>query len=202
MGPKSKKGKKDASKEVEFKSVEEIENLLKDIKNNLKETKDNVPSNLPEMLIGLTSAVAELVSQLKEIPKAAKTRERIREDELDDTRQRSMKGNLILSCTKGSNYIQTEEMLIAKNSDSKTYALSLIEEKYSVKLEGGDIADCHFLPGGNLILRVWNTAPRSGYRLLVDRIKSGKGKSDCPIYVNFQMTKRRSTILFHLRRFD
>ena len=46
---------------------------------------------------------------------------------------------------------------------------------------------------------MWNTSPKSGYRLLVDRIKSGKGKQEVPLFVNFQMTKRRSTILFHCR---
>ena len=90
-------------------------------------------------------------------------------------------------------------MLTAKNSDLKSYAMSLVEEKYPVKLEGQDIQDCHYLPGGSILLRVWNTAPKSCFRLLVDRIKSGKGKQDVPLYINFQMTKRRSTILFHLR---
>ena len=203
MGPKAKKGKapegSPGPKEPDFKSVEEVETLLKEIKTSLKDTKDGQVSNLPEMLLQLTAAVTTLVSQLKEIPRAAKARERLIEDELDDARQRSMKGNLVISSTKGSNFIQTEEMLLAKNSDPKTYALTLVEEKYSVKLEGQDVQDCHFLPGGNIILRIWNTAPKSGFRLLVDRIKSGKGKADCPIYINFQMTKRRSTVLFHLR---
>ena len=59
--------------------------------------------------------------------------------------------------------------------------------------------DAHYLPGGNIILRLWNTSPGSGFKLLVDRIKSGKGKAEVPLFINFQMTKRRSTILFHLR---
>ena len=206
MGPKAKKNaaKKDKessstnNKFQDFKSVEDVENLLKEIKDNLKDCKENTPPNLPEMLLGLTNAVATLVTQLKEVPRAANQRERIIEDEVDDTRQRSLKGNLVISCTKGSNYIQTEEMLTAKNMDTTTYALALVEEKYSVKIDSGDVQDCHFLPGGNLILRIWNTAPKSGYRLLVDHIKSGKGKPDCPLYVNFQMTKCRSIILFIL----
>ena len=33
----------------------------------------------------------------------------------------------------------------------------------------------------------------------MDRIKGGKGKQDVPLFLNFQLTKRRSTILFHLR---
>ena len=77
--------------------------------------------------------------------------------------------------------------------------MSLIEEKYSVKIPEGDIQDTHYLPGGNIIVRVWNVAPRSAYKLLVDRIKSGKNKKEIPVFVNFQLTKRRSTILFHLR---
>ena len=68
-----------------------------------------------------------------------------------------------------------------------------------MKLSPQDVQDAHYLPGGNIIIRLWNTAPKSGYRLLVDRIKSGKGNQDVPLYVNFQMTKRRASILFHLR---
>ena len=33
----------------------------------------------------------------------------------------------------------------------------------------------------------------------MDRIKSGKAEKDVPIYVNFQLTRRRSSILYHLR---
>ena len=33
----------------------------------------------------------------------------------------------------------------------------------------------------------------------MDRIKSGKGDKGVPLYINFQLTKRRSAILFHLR---
>ena len=203
MGAKAKTNKKtkedSGNKEPDFKSVEEVEALLLGIKNSLKDCKENVPDKLPEMLIGLTAAVASLVTQLKEIPKAAKGRERLIEDEVDDARQRAMKGNLVISCTNGSSYIQSEEAITAKNMDVKTYALSLVEEKYSVKFDSSDVQDCHYLPGGNIILRIWNTAPKSCFRLLVDRVKSGKGKQDCPLYVNFQLTKRRSTILFHLR---
>ena len=59
--------------------------------------------------------------------------------------------------------------------------------------------EVHFLPRGNLILRIWNISPRSAFKLLVDRVKRSKGKQDIPIFLNFQLTKRRSTILFHLR---
>ena len=74
-----------------------------------------------------------------------------------------------------------------------------MEQKYSVKIAESDVQEAHYLPGGNMLLRLWNTAPKSGFRLLIDRIKSGKGKAEIPIFINFQMTKRRSTILFHLR---
>ena len=63
----------------------------------------------------------------------------------------------------------------------------------------GDVQDCHYLPGGNLIIRIWNIAPKSAFSQIVDKIKSGKGNKDVPVYVNFHLTKRRSSILFHLR---
>ena len=67
-------------------------------------------------------------------------------------------------------------MLTASGTDIKTYALGLVETKYSVKMAEQEVQDVHYLPGGNIILRMWNTSPNSGFRLLVDRIKSGKAK--------------------------
>ena len=90
-------------------------------------------------------------------------------------------------------------MLTAEGSDTMTHALELIEEKFSVKIPEQDVQDVHFMPGGNIILRIWNVSPKSAYKLLVDRVKSGKGKQEVPIFLSFQLTKRRSTILFHLR---
>ena len=105
----------------------------------------------------------------------------------------------ILSTTKGSNKILPEEQLTAKGSNALDHAVDLINEKIQVKIPHSDIQDCHHLPGGNIIVRVWNTAPRSPFSILVDRIKSGKGDKGVPLYINFQLTKRRTAILFHLR---
>ena len=122
------------------------------------------------------------------IPKATKDREIFLEDEVDDVKQRSIKGNLLISTTKGSNYIQTEEVILAKGSDAKLYALELVEQKYSVKIAESDVQEAHYLPGGNMLLRLWNTAPKSGFRLLIDRIKSGKGKPRCHCSSTFKTT--------------
>ena len=59
-----------------------------------------------------------------------------------------MRGNLVISTTKGANYLKSEEQLVANNDDLTGYALSLVEEKYSVKFSEQDIQDVHYLPGG------------------------------------------------------
>ena len=99
MAPKkSKKNNTKVTKEPELKTVGEIETLLNDLKDNLKNTKDDAPpEKLPEILMGLTMAVASLVEKFKSMPKATKDRERLLEDEVDDIKQRSMKGNLLIS---------------------------------------------------------------------------------------------------------
>ena len=51
--------------ETEFHSVEDVIQLLDNIKKELKATKANTPPKLPELLLGLTSAVATLVEKLK-----------------------------------------------------------------------------------------------------------------------------------------
>ena len=50
-----------------------------------------------------------------------------------------------------------------------------------------------------MLIRFWNHTSKSAFGVLVDKIKSGKGKKDIPIYLNFQLSRRRSTILFLLR---
>ena len=110
MGAKKNKDN-EPPKDVSFQSVEQVEALLLGIKDSLKKTTTNSPDNLPEMLMGLTAAVASLVAHLKDVPKVSKYRDREMADEIDDLRQRNMKGNLILFTTKNSNFIKTEEML-------------------------------------------------------------------------------------------
>ena len=79
------------------------------------------------------------------------------------------------------------------------YVLELIEEKMEIKVPAGEIQAAHFLPGGNMLIRFWNHTSKSAFGALVDKIKSGKGRKDIPIFLNFQLSRRRSTILFLLR---
>ena len=202
MAPKQKKiGKEEQSamEEPELQGAAEVLALLDNMKKELKSTKSNKVEKLPEMLLGLTAAVQILVEKLKDIPDRAKERERLLEDEIDEVRQRSLKGNLIISTTKTSNAIPPEEQLLAQGRTATDQALDLLKDKLDVSVPRGDVQDCHYLPGGNLIIRIWNVAPKSAFRCIVDKIKSGKGNKEVPIYVNFHLTKRRSSILFHLR---
>ena len=76
-----------------FSSVDDVISLLDRMKNDLMASKQGKVDKLPELLLGLSSAVSTLVDNLRKVPKAAKERERILEDEVEELRQRSIKGN-------------------------------------------------------------------------------------------------------------
>ena len=63
-----------------------------------------------------------------------------------------------------------------------------------------DLATIHYLPRG-VIVRFNNQRPGSAWSKLCTAIKSGnkEGNQEMPMYANFQLTRKRSTLLFHLR---
>ena len=127
---------------------------------------------------------------------------REQEDDLDDMRQRSMKGNLLLSSTKEHEaaMFPKEEVLEAKGENVMDLARDLVKRKFKVDIPEEDLGTVHYLPKG-LIIRFLNQRPGSAWSKLTNAIKSGnkEGDQELPIFANFQLTRKRSTILFHLR---
>ena len=132
--------------ECAFKSAKELVDAIASMKKDLEGNKKAVPDKLPEMLLALTNAVDSIVKNMNTFTPKAMERERL--DEIDELRQRSMKGNLVLNTTKGSGLILSEEVLEAKNMDTMDHALDLVEKKYSVKIPKEEVQDAHHLPGG------------------------------------------------------
>ena len=79
---------------------------------------------------------------------------REQEDDLDDMRQRSMKGNLLLSSTKEheAQMFPKEEVLEAKGENVMDLARSLVKRKFKVDIPEEDLGTVHYLPKG-IILR-------------------------------------------------
>jgi hypothetical protein len=124
-------------------------------------------------------------------------------DEVDDIRQRGMKGNLLISSSNIGNkksIIKSDDELKRDGSTLHGHILDLMKDKFQVVIPKGDVQACHRLKGDNrVILRIWNRAPGSAWSKICNAIFSGVGAST-NLYANFQLTDRRNEISFHLRK--
>lgn len=137
---------------------------------------------------------------------------RAQEDELDESRQRSLKGNLIVSSISYSNspkpcLLKSDEQLNKENLSLTDHIISVIREKYSVVLPPQDIQACHRLPtqvkkgqtaNVAVVLRIWNRKIGSAWSQICEKIKSGV-KPEMNVYLNFQLTRHRSALLHDIR---
>ena len=123
---------------------------------------------------------------------------RLAEDELDEGRQRQLKGNLILSSNQ-----KGQRPLIKSSQELKGQPLldhinELLEKKYGVVVPSEDVQACHHLPNGSVILRIWRRTEGSAWSNLVQAIRK-KPLSSINFWANFHLTHRRSEILYQLR---
>ena len=127
------------------------------------------------------------------------------QDELDEVKQRSMKGNLILS-SPGNNQlklttlIKSDTELKANNITFVGHIIDLIRQKYDVIIPEHDIQACHRLPNGSVIIRIWNRRPGSAWDALMTAIKTGAGDRSLNVFLNFHLTNRRNKIMYELRQ--
>ena len=124
--------------------------------------------------------------------------------EIDETRQRGLKGNIIVSSpvrpgkdtcfkpkqlTEGGNQVKEADI---------DMVLRLIEEKTLVAIPKEDVIACH--PMGRrekntFIITVNNRKPGSAWeRLTAAMMKSSIITKDCNVFVNFQLTKERGAL--------
>lgn len=122
-------------------------------------------------------------------------------DELDEVKQRSMKGNIIISCSSYKpNLIKSDDQLRQETLSLQSHVLDLLKEKYDVTIPRGDVQACHRLKGeSSVILRIWNRAHGAAWWKLCEAMKTGMNPG-INLYANFQLTERRSGLCFHLRK--
>jgi hypothetical protein len=142
------------------------------------------------------------------------------EDECDEVRQRSMKGNLIISSPNRDNApslgIRQQKFDIATNTTKLEteveVCVRMILQKTGVALPVSDVVACH--PLGNrrgaettYIMRIINRKPGSAWDTLAAALLTGKnnqsGKycnNDINCYINFQLTKRKSELMKNIKQ--
>ena len=178
------------------------------------------PTNLNAVLNQILSAVGELMKEVAalkeagvgqrgavvggEAGKSLTDQVNIQADEIDEMRQRSLKGNLILSspnlpAIKKVSLIKSDEQIKKEGSNLTQHVLELLKTKYGTDVPEGDIQALHRLPNGTIILRLWNRKPGSAWADLVNGIRSGKNR-EINFFANFHLTKRRNSLLYEVRQ--
>lgn len=176
--------------------------------------------NVNSVLRALTTIMMSHLEDLNRVKEEHERRldeveSRVREqgDHLDEIHQRGLKGNLIISSpvTGGKASLLKSPQQLEKEGVSVTdHVRDLIRRKYKVDVPMTDIQACHHLPSRgkgkgapmeykSVVLRIWNRTQGSAWSTLLDGIMRG-GEKEVNIYANFQLTRQRSELLFHLRK--
>ena len=124
--------------------------------------------------------------------------------EVDETRQRGMKGNIIVSCPARNNKETLAVPQEVKEGEKKRLesetemVLRLIEDKTGVTIPLKDVVACH--PMGlreknTFVVRIINRKPGSAWEGLVEcMMKASLMDKTVSVYLNFQMTNRRAAL--------
>ena len=129
-----------------------------------------------------------------------KTREL--EDEVDDNKQKHLAGKFVITCDRSKpSEVKAQEELAATGGDKAlpAHIVDLAKSKYDADLKVEDISSCHYLPKGGIFFSLWNQRPGSPSSDMTDKIKACKDKTK-NIFINFMMTRRRSSLLFEVRQ--
>ena len=176
--------------------------------------KKDVDTILNSLLLCVDSLLKEQLHYREEQEKINlefERRVRANEDYTDEVHQRSLKGNIILTSRNRANIpslIKPPEQLAKEKISITKHATELLSKKYGVDLPESDIQAIHYLTpevkGGkkqynNILIKVWNRKEGSAWSSLVENIKKG-GAKDVNAFGNFQLTSRRNTILYNLRK--
>jgi hypothetical protein len=178
-------------------------------KNTVKiaEVSDHVES--AEMQVNLLrDKVTKMDEDHKKLEEEKKVMEKTMLNEVDETRQRGLKGNIILS----SPHSQAKATLLVQQTKEDGYketelemCLRLIEQKTTaVRLPKQDVVACHKLISKDAnqhsyVLRVINRTNGSAWDQLANGMVTGKlghyphhiNFTGDNIYLNFQLTKKR-----------
>ena len=139
------------------------------------------------------------------------------ENEIDEVRQRGLKGNLIVSspdtqtkkslltCAKITDRVTGTERL----EDQTELVCRLILLKTGVRVPTQDISACHPLARKgtttSFIIRITNRKPGSAWDTLAAGLLTGKNKesktnfSDDNVFINFQLTQKRNALAKAIR---
>ena len=185
--------------EANVKDIPGIVKVLENVGNSL--AKNRNAADLTKLLNDLKGAVLGLTNLVKDnTEETAKLNKKTREtdDELDEYKQKNLKGKFIITSTPEKLSDMKKQEDVAPKDLTKHIA-ELVKSKYQMDLLESDIDSCHFLPRGGIFFSLWNLRPGSAFQNLAESIKKG-GNKGLNHYVNFMLTKRRSALLYEVRK--
>ena len=94
--------------------------------------------------------------------------------------------------------VSSNDIIIGSSSIS-AHCIELVKQKYKVEIPEGDIQAYHRLPNGSVLLKIWQRGPTSAWNRLLFGIKTG-GNKEFKLFINFQMTTRRSSLVYEIRQ--
>jgi hypothetical protein len=199
-----------------FKTIdEELKKIAKALekkgKGKAKTDPELDPKTLTSVLNSMLITMAEIVTHLKNekpCPQVAKIAQSTRqlEDQADDHEQKNLMGKLII-CSRPNDANETcimeKEELEERGQTIKQHAAALAKEKLGVEVKEEEILRAYHLPNKNLAIHLDPIySDNSALTKVVTAIKSPtqhNRKMNC--FFNFQLTRRRSQLLWQVRQF-
>ena len=123
-------------------------------------------------------------------------------DELDHRKQRRLKGKIVISSVAKEgkpSLIKNDDFLRQEQKSLQHHVADLVKDKYTITIKAEDIDTCYRPSKGGIVISFLNTSAGSAYSELATKIKSATGV-DKNVYFNFMLTKRRSHLLFEVRK--
>ena len=142
--------------------------------------------------------------------------EKLRKVELDcdETRQRGMKGNLVLhspATTASESILKPRKKVrtggISDNESMAEACVRAIEAKTGVRVPLEDVSACHPLgkkgsaPHTTFIIRIWNRKQHSAWEQLTAGLMTGRNPqtgrdfTSVPLFINYQLTPARGEVV-------
>ena len=165
-----------------------------------KKTTDSVAAALES----LKTCVEDLAKQVQKDHEDHADQEktvREHEDEIDHLKQKNLIGKIIITSkvVEGEGKIKSADQIESEGGSLAKHVTKLVKHKYNIDITEDDIASCFHLPKGGIMVTFWKKQKNSPFMNLVNAIKSPMN-SHLPLYFNFMLTKRRSKLLFHIRK--
>ena len=153
------------------------------------------------LLVAKNDEIKKLQSEVQELTK-----------EVDETRQRGIKGNLIISSPENGRggTLATPKTVGGKVESNTDMVIRLIQQKTGVVVEKKDIIACH--PMGKkkeshaFVIRLASRQEGSAWEILTEGMRTGKNASTNEnfskdnVYINYQLTNKRGKLAMAIRK--